>query len=458
MLKAKISNLGPIREAEIALNDLTIIAGKNNSGKTYISYALYGFLEYTYDRATHFSAIKHFNNLKPEKIVDALVDKGIFHIQITRAELGEIKNKVTGKISKGLFDRVHDFFSTSQDYFKNTSILITDDAIESTHAKIVGNKENQKEIISINYENDKLTFQLQGIQKIEKHFLENLIGSVFLRFLLPKKKIHIESAERFGISLFYREMDFAKNEMVEILQKMATNKKSKLSPFQFLDKVASRYAKPIQDNIDYIRDLEGLTRHKSEFETLANFISEMMGKVKYQATATGIRLISKRKKDNKFNIPLHLASSSARGLVGLYFYFKHIAQKGDWLIIDEPESHFNPENQIQIARLLAMCVNKGIKVLVTTHSDYFIREINNLIMLNQNFDDKQGFLKDYREYNQTMCLSEEKVNGYICENGTLRECQKDKFGIEMDNFDEVIIKSSKISRRLKATITNGDDE
>ena len=44
MLKAKIKNLGPIREADIALNDLTIIAGKNNSGKTYISYALYGFL------------------------------------------------------------------------------------------------------------------------------------------------------------------------------------------------------------------------------------------------------------------------------------------------------------------------------------------------------------------------------------------------------------------------------
>ena len=109
---------------------------------------------------------------------------------------------------------------------------------------------------------------------------------------MPKKKIHIESAERFGISLFYREMDFAKNEMVEILQKMETNKKSKFSPFQFLDKVASRYTKPIQDNIDYIRDLEDLTRHKSEFETLANFISEMMGKVKYQATATGIRLIS----------------------------------------------------------------------------------------------------------------------------------------------------------------------
>ena len=98
MLKAKIQNLGPIREADIALNDLTIIAGKNNSGKTYISYALYGFLEYAYYRYSDFLAIEHFNNLELEKIVDALVDKGIFHIQITRAELGEIKNQAMEKI------------------------------------------------------------------------------------------------------------------------------------------------------------------------------------------------------------------------------------------------------------------------------------------------------------------------------------------------------------------------
>ena len=44
MLKATFKNLGPIKNAEIELNDLTIIAGKNNSGKTYISYAIYGFL------------------------------------------------------------------------------------------------------------------------------------------------------------------------------------------------------------------------------------------------------------------------------------------------------------------------------------------------------------------------------------------------------------------------------
>ena len=43
--KFLFKNLGPIKEAELELGDLTIIAGRNNTGKTYIAYALYGFLK-----------------------------------------------------------------------------------------------------------------------------------------------------------------------------------------------------------------------------------------------------------------------------------------------------------------------------------------------------------------------------------------------------------------------------
>ena len=35
------------------------------------------------------------------------------------------------------------------------------------------------------------------------------------------------------------------------------------------------------------------------------------------------------------------------------------------------------------ARLVARMVNAGLKVFITTHSDYLIKEINTLIMLNQ---------------------------------------------------------------------------
>ena len=43
-MKFLFKNLGPIEDAELELSDLTIIAGRNNTGKTYMVYTLYGFL------------------------------------------------------------------------------------------------------------------------------------------------------------------------------------------------------------------------------------------------------------------------------------------------------------------------------------------------------------------------------------------------------------------------------
>ncbi|SEH79772.1 conserved hypothetical protein [Bathymodiolus azoricus thioautotrophic gill symbiont] len=40
----KLDNFKPIKSAEIKVNDLTLIFGDNNTGKTYLAYALYGLL------------------------------------------------------------------------------------------------------------------------------------------------------------------------------------------------------------------------------------------------------------------------------------------------------------------------------------------------------------------------------------------------------------------------------
>ena len=49
---------------------------------------------------------------------------------------------------------------------------------------------------------------------------------------------------------------------------------------------------------------------------------------------------------------------------------------------DEPELNLHPANQRRIARLFARLVNLGVKVFITTHSDYIVKELNTLIMLN----------------------------------------------------------------------------
>ena len=43
-MKITLKNLGILKHAEFSLGDLTIICGENNTGKTYATYALYGFL------------------------------------------------------------------------------------------------------------------------------------------------------------------------------------------------------------------------------------------------------------------------------------------------------------------------------------------------------------------------------------------------------------------------------
>ena len=43
-MKVKVKNLGVLKQAEFSLGNLTIICGGNNTGKTYATYALFGFL------------------------------------------------------------------------------------------------------------------------------------------------------------------------------------------------------------------------------------------------------------------------------------------------------------------------------------------------------------------------------------------------------------------------------
>lgn len=45
-MKVSLKNVGMLDEANFEVGDLTIICGENNTGKTYATYSLYGYLDY----------------------------------------------------------------------------------------------------------------------------------------------------------------------------------------------------------------------------------------------------------------------------------------------------------------------------------------------------------------------------------------------------------------------------
>ena len=58
-----INNLGPIKEGNIHFNDLVIIWGKNNSGKTMLTYLLYSIREEFIKFSFNFSLISENGEL-----------------------------------------------------------------------------------------------------------------------------------------------------------------------------------------------------------------------------------------------------------------------------------------------------------------------------------------------------------------------------------------------------------
>ena len=81
------------------------------------------------------------------------------------------------------------------------------------------------------------------------------------------------------------------------------------------------------------------------------------------------------------DLPLTGASSMVSELAPVVLYLRHLVEPGDLFIIEEPESHLHPEMQAAFARELAGLVRAGVRVLLTTHSEWFLEQIGNLVAL-----------------------------------------------------------------------------
>ena len=463
----RFKNIGPVKDAQMELGDLTIIAGRNNTGKTYIAYTLYGFLRTLGQMWMDLHSVGFFAN--PEKFLDIrsitekVVLEGMARVPLDDKIIERHRKLLIQKLANSFSERaLPTVFSAQPGDF--------DDSFLGVQCTEVARKDRrtfkahfQKDInFAIKYEENNFVLVISypkdvNISDLGYEILSNYFNFL-LRGLFPDP--FILSAERFGISLFYRELDFTKNQLVDLLQKMADeNSRDRVSPFLFIDRTTSRYALPIKDNIDYTRSIPDLRGKKSTIydDKLFDDIKSMMEGY-YGNSGDDIRFISKaRGKGRSFNIPLHLASSSARGLSDFFFFLRHVASSNHLLIIDEPESHLDTANQIQLARLLARFVRAGSKVLITTHSDYLIKEVNNLVMLSQPIPDKDSVIKKYR-YGKNDFLEAESIRAYIAEKNGLTRCEVDQFGIDMPVFDETIDEINKVANELSSRLSEDSEE
>ena len=86
-----------------------------------------------------------------------------------------------------------------------------------------------------------------------------------------------------------------------------------------------------------------------------------------------------RPQDTEEDIRLTRASSMVSELAPVVLFLRGAVGRGDMVIIEEPEAHLHPAAQTQMAVALARMIHTGLRVVVTTHSDWLLKEIGNLM-------------------------------------------------------------------------------
>jgi len=238
-------------------------------------------------------------------------------------------------------------------------------------------------------------------------------------------------------------LDRSKNVWVERLQeqsKKSANLFDKLEHsefFQTLNESVSRYALPIKEEIDFVRDVMAHSKKKSPLikahPELAKLLKDIVGG-DYKVENDQINFTFAKGDEKNQEIPLYMGSSAIKSLLDISLYINHIAKKGDILLIDEPEQNLHPANQRKMARLFVRLIKMGVKVFITTHSDYLIKELNNLIILGNEFEDRDEIMEKY-QYTEEDVLDKSLVRVYSAEKQTLVPAPIDDLGITLSSFD-----------------------
>ncbi|MEN9848653.1 MAG: hypothetical protein RL368_1393, partial [Pseudomonadota bacterium] len=351
--------------------------------------------------------------------LEELISKKILRIKVTDY-MSRIPS-VLSEFCKLYTKELPNVFATSEDKFSTSDFNVEIDIVPYSHIsdairgiEIVLGGSDYSVNISPDSKEDILILKVTGKKSIADYLSkEYLLGEI--HFLLQTilfdqfPKPFIISSERTGAAIFRKELSFSRQRLLS-----EVNRNKLINPRDLLSKAYQDYPLPIKENLEFMGALDSFAKKKSfiqkEHPEILQDFADIIGGSYTLVSQDELRYTPQNYRRVKLSIDE--SSSAVRSLVDLGFYLKHVAEQDDLLIIDEPELNLHPENQRKIARLLTRLVNIGIKVLITTHSDYIIRELNTLIMLNQDKPHLKKIMLD-EGYKSEELLSANKVKAYV---------------------------------------------
>ena len=402
--RIEVTDFGPIEHAEIDMRPLTVFVGPSNTGKSYLAmlvYALHRFFGSA--RSSAFRRLPYFSRLAYSLIAtmphsaalaarirewwpttgdasrEPLPDDVANHLRLTLKRGGRGGSFLSQEISRCFgVDELHDLVRRGSGE-QTARISGSIPAAGRKPVRFRFNFGHASPAFSIlvpptplfvGQPDDSVPADPDWISPEDDHFLlSDVLGPVVRRLIDPlTRSADYLPADRTGVMHSHQVV------VSTLIQSAATAGLRPSTNVPMLSGVLADF-------------LDGLVRMSSGrrrgAETLSRVLEKNLfsGTVRLQPSETGYPSFAYRPAGWDADLPLMRTSSMVSELAPVVLYLRYFVRPGDLLIIEEPESHLHPAMQAAFARELARLVHAGVRVMLTTHSEWILEALANLVRL-----------------------------------------------------------------------------
>lgn len=434
-IRFEIEELGPIRDSIIDFKPFLLFSGESNTGKSYTAMALYYLLYILTDNKIMLDLIRELFDTK--KIEKKMKPRQEIQLEFPEGFLGKLE-----KLYNENIDRFLAYMLGHEGFSCKVKLALDFNQLSKSKYTVFWDKKENSTALKIKFHSPSYDYEY-GIHSASKFnidyvllfFVQGLCKELFFKddqktnFFLPPARgafggLTMSMWEKFSGIGMYKEYLYGMDS-VKYLDAFFINEKLEKRK----NTLKQLFARLLNGDIKIERDNET-----------------------YTVAGSGIEM------------PLTAASSSVKEMSPLHRILKRVDIHKLSICIEEPEAHLHPDLQRGVAQLLSFIVNGGGFVQATTHSDFFMNQVNNLVKLHfiKNKDHKK-FKEALKETGiaEEFVLDPVNIAPYYFEKNKkgvhVKKLEISDKGMPMESFEKTYEKSTKETRYLREALSDDDE-
>ena len=404
-IKVRIDQLGRIRDSEILVSPLMVFSGESGLGKSYLALLCHYFFELLINP----SRLNHF-------FVDNNIDFNVLSKDFNDAGTAlEIKKKdLEAWMAKDAILYLR--YMLGYDGISGQIEITLPESVPDTMA--------------FTYKNE-----LTGL--VDKEEIYTILSLGNLRFRIQEKTQFDESPFAFLLRFVLIDYIFGNYQMLDSTFVLPPSRGPILT--EQIIPTTGMYS-------EFLNDMAGLNRIKPRPDTASEIVLKLFrtileGEVDKEET-TYIYTT------NDASMPVSAAAASIREIAPLQILAKKQDVSRCAILVEEPEAHLHPLKQRMMADIIGALSHNGAIMQITTHSDYFLRRLNELIMFAKakkttDDPDKLRTLSEKVNIVEDMSIDESIIGAYLlrkqADNTSIAVKQDISNGIPFAAFRDAIL-------------------